>query len=133
MNNQLPEHFFATDGALYDTRRQEWHKSPPLRPVYMRHFVEIDTAAEFKASLRAGAHTFPGGYTLALITTDGGAFCFDCARKEARRILDSIRGKYHDGWQVNGLINADEHDGTTRCDHCNGIISGPFDDEELQP
>lgn len=133
MNNQLPEYFFATDGALYDTRRQGWHKSPPLRPVYNRHFSEIATTAEFKASLRAGGYTFPGGYSLAFITTDGGAFCFDCARKEARLILDSIRGRYHDGWQINGLINADDHDGTTRCDHCNGIISGPFDGEELQP
>lgn len=132
MINQLPEHLFATDdGALYDTRRQDWHKLPPLRPVYSRHFVEIDTTAQFKASLRAGGHTFPGGYTLAFITADGGAICFECAEKEARLILDSIRGRYHDGWQVNGLINADEHDGATRCDHCNGIISGPFDEEAL--
>ena len=131
MINQTPAHLFASDdGALYDTRRPEWHKAP-LRPVYSRHFSEISTTAEFKASLRAGGHTFPGGYTLAFITTDGGAICFDCARKEARSILDSIRGRYHDVWQINGLINADEHDGTTRCDHCNGIISGPFDDEEL--
>lgn len=132
MNNQLPAHLFAADdGALYDTRRQDWHKMPPLRQVYRRHFVEIDTTAQFKASLRAGAHTFPGGYSLAFVTTDGGAICFACARKEARLILDSIRGRYHDGWQVDGLINADEHDGTTRCDHCNGIISGPFDKEAL--
>lgn len=132
MINQLPAHLFASDdGALYDTRRSGWHKLPPLRPVYKRHFSEITTTAEFKACLRGGGYTFPGGHSLAFITTDGGAICFDCAEKEARLILDSIRGDYRDGWQVNGLINADEHDDGIWCDHCSATLSEPFDDEEL--
>lgn len=136
MINQLPKHLFAADdGALYDTRRPEWHKLPPLRPVYRRHFSEIATTAEFKASLRAGGYTFPGGYSLAFTTVDGCILCFSCARKDARLILDSIRHRHRhrDGWQINGLINADEHDGTTWCDHCNTFITGPDEDEELQP
>lgn len=133
MNNQLPAHFFASDGALYDTRRQEWSSAPPLRPVYDRHFSEIATTAEFKASLRAGGHTFPGGYTLAFTTVDGCVICFDCAETEARLILDSIRHDIRDGWQINGLINADECEDGIWCDHCSSTLSAPFDDEELQP
>lgn len=130
MNSRLPDHLFvASDGALYDTRRQEWHKRPPLRPVYRRHFGEIDTTAQFKASLRAGGYTFPGGYTLALVTTDGGALCFDCARKEARQILDSIRTDCRDGWRVDGIMNADECDYPISCDHCGAFI-GHFENEE---
>lgn len=111
MNSRLPDHLFvASDGALYDTRRQDWYNRAPLRQVYRRHFGEIDTTAQFKASIRAGGYTFPGGYTLAFITTDGGALCFSCARKEARLILDSIRRDIRDGWRVDGMINADEHD-----------------------
>lgn len=132
MISQLPDHFFTRDGALYDTRRQEWSSAPPLRPVYDRHFSTIETTAQFKASLRAGGHTFPGGYTLAFTTTDGGAICFDCAEKEVRLILDSIRVKYNDGWQVNGLMNVYGCDEGIWCDHCYGVISEPFDDEELQ-
>lgn len=130
MYNQLPNHFFTTDGALYDTRRQDWHNREPLRRDYARHFLRIKTTAQFKASLRAGGHTFPGGYSLAFITTDGTSICFECARKEARLILDSIRHQYHDGWQIDGLYTVDA-DGGTWCDHCSAAISGPFDDEEL--
>lgn len=132
MKNQLPKHLFtADDGALYDTRRQDWHKLPPLRPVYSRHFSEIATTAEFKASLRAGGYTFPGGYTLAFTTTDGGTLCFDCAEKEARLILDSIRNDCRDGWQVDGLFNADHCDSGIWCDHCSTTLAEPFDDEEV--
>lgn len=130
MKNQLPNHLFASDdGALYDTRRQDWHKAP-LRPVYRRHFSTIETTAQFKASLRAGGHTFPGGYTLAFTTVDGCVLCFDCAEKEARLILDSIRRDIRDGWRVDGITNADECDDGVWCDHCGATISAPFDSEE---
>src|SRR5690554_4067854 len=109
MNSRLPDHLFvASDGALYDTRRQEWHKRPPLRPVFERHFSTIKTTAEFKACLRAGGFTDAGGYALAFTTVDGCVLCFDCARKEARLILDSIRTDCRDGWRVDGITNADE-------------------------
>lgn len=127
MTKQLPEHFFTTDGALYDTRKPEWHKLPPLRPVYNRHFSEITTTAEFKASLRAGEYTFPGGYTLAFTTADSCVLCFDCARKEAHLILDSIKSDCRDGWCVDGMINVDECDDRIWCDHCGGILSDPCD------
>lgn len=130
MKKQRPEHFFTTDGALYDTRRPGWSRVP-LRPVYARHYPEIATTAEFKASLRAGTYTFPGGYTLAFTTTDGGVICYDCAENEARLILDSIRHDIRDGWHVDGLINADEFDEGIWCDHCSAALSGPFDGGEL--
>ena len=119
MNHHLPHHLFApADGALYDTRQPGWHERPPLRPVYQRHFSTIETTAQFKATMRAGGHTFPGGYTLAFTTLDGCILCFDCAQKEARLILDSIRNDHRDGWHVDGITNADESDYPLSCDHC---------------
>lgn len=124
MENQTPNHLFAgSDGALYDTRRQDWHKLPPLRPVYSRHFSTIKTTAEFKASLRAGGYTFPGGYTLAFTTSDGCILCFDCARKEAHLILDSIRRDIRDGWHVDGITTVDDHDYPLSCDNCDTFFS----------
>ena len=129
MNNQLPDHLFASDdGALYDTRRQDWHKAP-LRPVYRRHFSTIETTAEFKASLRAGGYTFPGGYTLAFTTVDGCILCFDCARKEAPLILDSIRHDHRDGWHVDGITTVDDHDFPLSCDHCSTFLDQGEEDE----
>lgn len=132
MNNRLPAHLFATDGALYDTRRQEWHKSPPLRPVYKRHFSTIKTTAQFRASLRAGGYTFPGGYPLAFTTADGCRLCFYCAEKGVRLILDSIRRDIRDGWHVDGITNVVESDYPTSCDHC-GTFIYLGEDEEVQP
>lgn len=122
--------FACDDGALYDTSAPGWHKREPLRPVYKRHFSDIGNTAEFKATLRAGPYTFPGGYGLALITNDGGALCFTCARANVRLIFDSIKTRCNDGWQVVGLLNADACEGITRCDNCNVVIGGIEDDEE---
>lgn len=130
MKNQLPNHFFAADdGALYDTRRQDWHKLPPLRPVYERHHPTIETTAQFKASLRAGGYTFPGGYSLAFTTVDGCILCFDCAEKEAPLILDSIRRDIRDGWHVDGMTTVDDHDFPLSCDHCGAFLGQGEDDE----
>ena len=119
MRYQRPAHLFAADdGALYDTRQPGWHERPPLRPVYQRHFLEINSPAQFKATMRAGGHTFPGGYTLAFTTLDGCILCFDCAQKEARWILYSIRNDHRDGWHVDGITNADECEEPVYCDHC---------------
>lgn len=123
----LPDHLLVTDdGALYDTRKDGW-SSKPLRPIYCRTFRHIDNVQQFKATLRAGAFAWPGGYPLALYTTDGAALCFDCGRKERRNIMDSIKRRLGDGWQVMGCDI--EHEGPTNCDHCGKCIQ-PGPEEE---
>ncbi|MGY4224350.1 hypothetical protein ACVMIH_001711 [Bradyrhizobium sp. USDA 4503] len=121
----MKTHLFVSDsdGGLYDTRRPDWHKAAPLRAVYRRHFRAIRTAAEFKATLRAGAYAWPGGYPLAFLTTDGAALCFDCARSERRNVFWSIANRCNDGWRVMAcdMIDSDDSEETT-CDHCSKEI-----------
>lgn len=120
---QIAQHLFvsSTDGALYDTRVPDWHKAKPLREVYSRGFPEIKTAAEFKAALRNGAYAWPGGYQMYLICNDGGALCFQCARKEARNVIWAIENKCSDGWRV-CATDINYEDTELHCDHCSQQI-----------
>src|SRR5262245_57973103 len=119
-----PDHLFcsSTDGALYDTRLAAWSKAAPLRAVFSRHCRSIDTAAEFKATLRAGPYAWPGGYPLYLLTSDGAALCFDCGRREIRQILPAIRERLRDGWRVVGCDIDEGSETGLYCEHCNGLI-----------
>ena len=120
-------HLFTSsdDGALYDTRVKDWHKLPPLRRVFSRHYVAIRTMAEFKATLRAGAYAWPGGYQLYLICSDGGPLCFDCGWKQARNILSAIDRKDGSGWRVLACdINFE--DSELYCEHCNELIPAAY-------
>ncbi len=122
---ELKPHFMISesDGGLYDTRAPNWSHAP-LRPDYARHFTTIETAAQFKATIRAGGYAWPGGYSLALYCADGGALCFDCGRKEARAILDSIMTDCRDGWRVIGCgVEYDGEESGVNCDHCGAAIS----------
>ena len=123
----MKEHLFvsSTDGALYDTRTPQWHKTNPLRANYSRSHREINSTADFKATLRAGAYAWPGGYQMFLITSDGAALCFDCARKESRQILPSIASKSRDGWRVIACdINYEDLE--LYCDHCSKLIPASY-------
>lgn len=102
----LPKHLFLSDcdGHLFDTRAADWHKAAPLRANYARHVAHIETAADFKACLRAGAHAWPGGYPLYFVTADGAAFSFKAARDEAREIISALlSGDTQGGWFVQAL------------------------------
>lgn len=127
----LKPHFMISDsdGGLYDTRAANW-AAKPLRPDFARHFRDIETAAQFKATLRAGGYCWPGGYPLFFICHDGGALCFDCARAEARNVLDSILGGHRDGWRVVAcdIAHDGEGDGVT-CDHCAEEIAAPAEED----
>ena len=75
MNN----HFFvsSTDGALYDTRKPEWHKQAPLRKDYCRTFETINNSRELRATIRNGAYAWPGGYPLVFLTADNDCISFN--------------------------------------------------------
>lgn len=101
MKKLLP-HFFvsSSDGGLYDTRKPAWHQAPPLRAVFNKHFREINNTLELRATLRAGAHAWPGGYPLYFITSDGCALSFETVKKNLRAVSWSIQNKSNDGWRV---------------------------------
>jgi hypothetical protein len=128
----LPEHLFvsSSDGGLYDTRVEGWNKLPPLRPNYERHYREIGTVAELKASLRAGAYAWPGGYEILYLTTYGDCLCDACVRKEFRQIAEAIRtNDLRSGWAIGAALTTAEVESFLACDHCGRVI---FEDEESE-
>lgn len=121
----LADHLFVsdTDGALFDTRLDQW-SSKPLRQVYRRHFRDINTIAELKATLRAGQYAWPGGYPVFFITSDGATLSFDSVKEELHQIIWSIENQVSDGWRVVACdIN---YEFTLFCDHSGEQIESAY-------
>ena len=45
----------------------------------------------FKNFIRNGSHTFHGGYPVFMIASDGGCLCYNCAKENAKLIIESTR------------------------------------------
>lgn len=88
----------------------------------------IDTTKPMGAAryVRRERYAWPGGYPLALITTDGGLLCADCVRDNFSNIAWAHRSKCGDGWRPFGMTIAEEQSDDT-CDHCGTYI---YQDEE---
>lgn len=110
MTRALPAHLFVSEsGDLFDTRRPEWHKHPPLREGYSRTHREIRTGRDLRATLRAGGAAWPGGYTVALYTNDGDMASIpglSLDRSALRNALEDIRTKAP--WRIVGADLYDE-------------------------
>ena len=91
-----------------------------LRKDAAKSFRKIENANQFKATLRAGEFTFPGGYRLFFVTSDGAALSFSAALENFESILWSIKNDVCDGWQVCGTGCTAEYQGVhpdVFCDH----------------
>ena len=125
----MPPHLFASDdGALYDTRLPDWSGRPPLRRVWTGHAREIETTAQVKAALRAGAYTDFGCYPLYFITSDGCALTFDAVRDNLASVLDSVRTGSDDGWRV-VAVAINYEDCELRCEHTGERIPSAYAEE----
>ena len=122
------EHYFIsdTDGALHDTRMANW-SSRPIRTNYKLHHRSIDSVADLKATLRAGAYAWPGGYPLFFITSDGAALSFDSARENLPQVIWSIANGVNDGWRV-VACDINYEDGDLTCDHSGKQIESAYAD-----
>lgn len=116
------------DGALYDTRAADWSRAAPLRANFNCHHSRIESAADLKATLRAGAYAWPGGYPLYFVTSDGAALSFESVRKELRSVLWSIKNRVSDGWQV-VACETNWEDSELVCDHSGARIPAAYGDE----
>lgn len=125
MNIKIPAYMFISEGSgdLHDTRRIDW-ASNPLRKRFVWHYSKIENASQLVSCIRAGEYAFPGGYRLAFITLDGGILSFAAVKDNLRATVDSIRHKIDDGWQVVGLIDVDNQDGVSYCDHTGEKLGG---------
>lgn len=126
---KLPEHFMVSqcDGGLYDTRKAGWEKQA-IRVDYSRAHKDIDSTAKLKATLRAGAFAWPGGYRVVYYTSDSALLCTDCVKKHLRSVLWSIRNKCSDGWKVVSCgieaVSADctNEEWQSHCAHCGEVF-----------
>lgn len=85
------------DGSLL---RTDSARTIILRENYSRHHREIKTVADLKATLRAGAYAWPGGYPLAYFTSDGAVLAPGTVRECLGEVIHSIRHNCDDGWRV---------------------------------
>lgn len=99
-----------------------------LRPKYSYHFREITNSLQLRATIRAGEFTWPGGYQLYFVMSDGEAMCFKCARKEYFNLAHSMRHNIRDDWRVIGCDTNDE-DPELYCDHCNTRIPSNYGED----
>jgi hypothetical protein len=130
--NKLAEHLFVSscDGALHDTRMLDWSKHP-IRPDYARTFARINNSLQLRATIRAGAYAWPGGYQMYLIANDGEALCFDCAQTQYYQCAYSIRHGINDGWRIVGCdINYEDPD--LYCAHCSKSIPSAYGNDEKE-
>ena len=126
----MREHFLASesDGSLYDTRVPDWSARPPLRAVFDRHYRTIKTAAEFKATLRAGPFAWPGGYPLYFVMSDGESMSFESARENMREIISAIAARDNSGWRPIG-VEINYEDSEMVCCHSGRPIESAYGGE----
>lgn len=80
-------------------------------------------------------YSWPGGYEMAAMCSDGELLCFDCCRNEYK-LIATYGGDRNSGWCVVGMVNASEYnpvpeDGEDNpeglspatCAHCNRELS----------
>ena len=127
--SNLPPHLFMSCGDLYDTRAANWSANP-LRKGFSGHGGAIETAAQFKAALRAGEHTDVGGYPLYFVMGDGEPLSFDAARSNLREIFAAFQsGRIRDDWRpVSVEINYEDDD--LHCAHSGQKIASAYGNEE---
>lgn len=126
----IAPHLMASesDGALYDTRAPDWSRKAPVRAIYSRQFREIDSLAKVKASLRAGAYAWPGGYPVYFVTRDGAALSFDSARDCWRQIVAEFMDDSSTGWRIVGA-DVNYEDSELTCDHSGERIPSAYGDD----
>lgn len=120
----MTKHFHGFEGSLFDTRKHNWHRRPPLRPIYYRAYRDIENTLQLRATLRHGQYVFPGGYRLAFGTNDGAVLSFDAVLENYREVSDSIRTQCNDGWQVVSCFIVDDcSDSPIYCNHTNELLN----------
>lgn len=125
-HKRMPDHLFiSADGHMFDLRVPDWALHP-LRIGYARPAREFPLTHAGSIALRAtirAKFAWPGGYELVFITHDGALLCGDCARREYRSIAWDRRMMADTGWQVTGVLLAEELENDEECDHCDRALT----------
>lgn len=84
------------------------------------------------ATLRAGQSTWPGGYPLYFVTSDGGALSFDSVMENLKEVVYSIRHDIRDEWNVVGC-DVNYENAELYCSHSGERIESAYADEAAMP
>ena len=106
----------STDKGYMPRKNKEEYQYNRRRPIDQARQVARDKYA------------WPGGYQLAVVTTDGGILCPECVRAEWFNIADSDRREIDDGWRPMGADIVHEGEETQYCDHCNRQLNNEEED-----
>lgn len=126
---KTPAHLATYSGELINT---ETGRTVRPASAYCHTYATITTGRELRATLRAGEYCWPGGYPMYFITSDGAALSFEAVRAELRNVLDSIRHKSRDGWQV-VAVDVNYEDGELVCEHTGKRIPSTYAETETEP
>lgn len=113
--------FLSESGDLYTG-----DLSRVVRPALRHTFLEIRTGRELRATLRAGAYAWPGGYTIALICADGEMASISGLlrnRSSYRTAIRDIRDRA--SCRIVGAMQYDEGD-TRWCAYTNAAIEPSY-------
>jgi hypothetical protein len=76
--------------------------------------------------------SFPGGYPVYTVLTDGELLCPDCARENFRQVVASTKEAekdgYSDGWSASGIQVLWE--GSEYCAHCQKLLESAYGELE---
>ena len=81
------------------------------------------SGATLKSAIRQ-KYTWPGGYEMFGVCSDGAVLCCDCMHKEYKQVAWSRKHKVDDGWRVVDVDNGSNMDESLNCEHCDRVIAG---------
>jgi len=84
--------------------------------------VDINHPMGAARYVRRERYAFPGGYPLALLTTDGGLLCPDCVTREFAQVSWEHRHGCNGGFRPVRVVCGADTDGEMRCDHCDKVM-----------
>ena len=93
--------------------------------------MNITNTKELREAIRT-PYAWPGGYKTIIILSDGEAICHECAKKEYRRLSNSLRNQSphcNDGWYPS-FWDAYWEGPPIPCTNCNKPIESAYDDPD---
>lgn len=94
----------------------------PIRPGVVQHNARIETLAQLKAALRAGPYTWPGGYPVYFIASNGDPLSYESVLCQFGSIVETFLAKHKSSdWRISWMtVNYEDDD--LRCAHSGELI-----------
>lgn len=84
---------------------------------------------EIKKLLRSGMFTFPGGYPMFFVTSDGATLSFDSVREQWKNVCWDHIYQQSTGWNV-VAVDINYENGELYCDHSGKRIESAYAEQD---